>query len=80
VSHTALYDVPDLYDLVMVRDTAAEAFYAEEARNRGGHVVDLACGTGRFTIPLAQLGINVMGGDTSKPMLERARTKATQAV
>lgn len=79
MSHTGLYDVPDLYDLVMVRNTAAEAFYAEEAQRRGGSVVDLACGTGRFTIPLAQSGISVVGGDISETMLRRARAKSAKA-
>jgi 2-polyprenyl-3-methyl-5-hydroxy-6-metoxy-1,4-benzoquinol methylase len=65
MSHADLYDHPDLYDLVMVRNAAAEAFYAEEARKRGGAVLELACGSGRFTIPLAQLGIKVVGGDIS---------------
>jgi SAM-dependent methyltransferase len=79
MSHTDLYDVPELYDLVMIPNAAAEAFYAEEARKRGGLVLDLACGSGRFTIPLARLGIKVAGGDISEAMLHRARAKAAEA-
>jgi SAM-dependent methyltransferase len=78
VSHADLYDVPELYDLVMLPNAAAEAFYAEEAGKRGGVVLDLACGSGRFTIPLAQLGIKVVGGDISEAMLHRARAKAAK--
>src|SRR5579862_6576000 len=78
MSHTDLYDVPELYDLVMVPNAAAEAFYAEEAGKRGGVVLELACGSGRFTVPLAQLGIKVVGADISEAMLHRARAKATK--
>jgi SAM-dependent methyltransferase len=76
--HTDLYDVPELYDLVMVPNAAAVTFYADEARKRGGVVLDLACGSGRFTIPLAQLGNKVVGGDISEAMLHRARAKAAK--
>lgn len=75
----ALYDEPELYDLVMSPNAAAEAFYLDEARRRGGPVLDLACGSGRFTIPLAKAGIEVTGVDFSLAMLERARPKAAAA-
>lgn len=38
-----------------------------------GKVLDLAFGTGRLTIPLAQAGFAVVGLDASNPMLEMAR-------
>ena len=75
----ALYDEPHLYDLVMPPNAAAEAFYLDEARRHGGPVLDLACGSGRFTIPLANAGIEVVGLDFSPAMLECARAKATAA-
>jgi len=43
--------------------------------------LDLGCGTGRFSIPIAQrLGYSVTGADISREMLEKARRKdgATQ--
>ena len=43
---------------------------------RSGPVVDLGCGTGRCTIPLAQNGRHVIGTDLSLDMLRRAVTKA----
>jgi SAM-dependent methyltransferase len=68
-------------------------FYVEEARHtaalnpphrkeRGkvGHqVLELACGTGRLTIPIAQSGVDITGLDLSPSMLAHARTKAEQA-
>jgi 2-polyprenyl-3-methyl-5-hydroxy-6-metoxy-1,4-benzoquinol methylase len=41
-----------------------------------GSVLDLACGTGRLAIPLAQKGLEVVGLDASVPMLELARHKS----
>jgi SAM-dependent methyltransferase len=73
------YDRPELYDLVAPSSPLAEAFYLEEARRRGGAALDLACGTGRFSIPLAKSGVEVVGGDISSSMLLRARDRAMEA-
>lgn len=79
VTNTILYDHPELYDLVMRANPLAEAFYLEEARRRGGAVLVLACGSGRFSIPLARSGIEVVGGDLSAAMLRRAAEQASAA-
>jgi ubiquinone/menaquinone biosynthesis C-methylase UbiE len=71
-----LYDLPDLYDVVMGAIPEAEAFYAQEARKRGENVLALACGTGRYAAPLARSGLKVTGGDLSASMLEHARAKS----
>ncbi len=42
-----------------------------------GSVLDLACGTGRLAIPLAQKGFNVTGLDVSESMLALAREKSS---
>lgn len=42
----------------------------------GLDVLDAACGTGRYTIPLAQAGARVTGIDLSEEMLDVARRKA----
>ena len=41
-------------------------------------VMELACGTGRIAIPLAQRGLSVTGIDYSKPMLALVRKKARE--
>ena len=76
VEENSLYERPDLYDLVAPRDPTLERFYVEMARERGGSVLDLACGTGRLAVPLAQAGLRVTGGDISADMLLRARCHA----
>ena len=50
-------------------------FYTQEAVESGGPVLELGIGTGRIAIPTAQLGIDVVGIDTSAAMLAKARHK-----
>jgi len=71
-----LYDRPDLYDLMAPPDVSLERFYVGIAQETGGRILDLACGSGRLTIPLAQAGLDVLGTDLSSAMLERARMRA----
>lgn len=43
------------------------------------HVLDLACGPGRFTVPLAERGMQVTGVDLSPLLLERATANVAAA-
>lgn len=52
---------------------------AREAAGLGQGVLELACGTGRVTIPTASEGISVVGLDRSPAMLEVARSKTGSA-
>jgi ubiquinone/menaquinone biosynthesis C-methylase UbiE len=54
-------------------------FYMEEAERARGSVLELACGTGRLTIPIAQNGVEIVGLDQSASMLAYARNKADDA-
>lgn len=74
----SLYDDADLYDLVAPPDAAMERFYVEAAGGPGRRVLELACGSGRFTVPLAASGALVTGGDISETMLARARAVAAE--
>lgn len=51
-------------------------FYADLGRRTGGAVLELACGTGRVTLPLAETGLEITGLDSSQGMLSMARRKA----
>jgi SAM-dependent methyltransferase len=75
MSELALYDHPALYDL-LVPPGPCERFYCELAHEAGGPVLELACGTGRLTMPLARTGQDVTGLDASGAMLRAARAKA----
>ena len=48
-------------------------FWQRVAGAAKGPVLELGCGTGRVTRPLARAGIEVVGIDRSAPMLARAR-------
>lgn len=43
-----------------------------------GHVLDVGCGTGNYTIELAAQGLQLTGVDPSQHMLDQARRKSTQ--
>ena len=50
-------------------------FYLDYARQCGSPILELACGTGRLTIPLAQAGLTIHGLDISHNMLAICRQK-----
>jgi len=45
------------------------------AQKSGGPVVELACGTGRVTIPIAECALPIVGVDLNEKMLQKAREK-----
>lgn len=51
------------------------AFYRRQARATGGPILEIACGTGRVSVPLARAGFDVTGLDLSPHMLAIARAK-----
>jgi SAM-dependent methyltransferase len=55
------------------------AFYRGLAEETGGPVLELACGTGRVAVALAEAGLEVTGLDRSEPMLAVAREKLSGA-
>lgn len=67
---------PDNYDLEDSSDTGLE-FYNALAQETGSPVLEIACGTGRISIPIARNGFAVTGLDIVPGMLDRARSKST---
>jgi len=49
-----------------------------KARQYSEPVLELACGTGRITIPIAEQGIDITGLDISEPMISYAKKKAKE--
>jgi SAM-dependent methyltransferase len=70
---------PELYDLENAEDPAFDlAFWEWVVRSRAPRrMLELACGTGRLTIPLARLGVasELVALDNSEPFLERLRSR-----
>lgn len=76
----ALYDkIASFYDPWSRSVTEDVGFYIDHALASGGPVVELAVGTGRIAVPIAEAGIPVIGVDSSPAMLEVARTAAEAA-
>ncbi len=66
---------PHNYDIEDPSDTGI-AFYSALAQETGGPVLEIACGTGRVSIPIARLGFAVTGVDIVPGMLALARSKS----
>lgn len=67
------------YDALHAGQVEDVGFYVEEARREGGPVLELACGTGRVTLPIAAAGVAAVGLDRSEPMIRQARRKLLAA-
>ncbi|HEY2378756.1 MAG TPA: class I SAM-dependent methyltransferase [Gemmatimonadaceae bacterium] len=50
-------------------------FWIARAKESGAPVLELACGTGRVSWPIARAGVDIVGIDLSLAMLERAEGK-----
>ena len=72
------YDHPELFDELLPAGGHVP-FYVDLARQQAGAVLELACGTGQLTIPVAALGLPVVGLDQSSAMLNVARRRASAA-
>jgi SAM-dependent methyltransferase len=66
--------VAHLYDSYVSTDFD-HSFFLKEAREANGKVLELACGTGRLSIPLLRAGIDLTCVDYSEEMLEVFRKK-----
>ncbi len=70
-------DIYEEWSVVMTEDVP---FYVDLAREADGPVVELAVGTGRVAVPVAQaIGRPVIGIDASSAMLAKAREAAQAA-
>lgn len=70
------YTGAEEYDRENGLDGPSLPFYLGLARETGGPALDLACGTGFLTIPLAHAGLEVTGVDLSKEMLAHGQSKS----
>ena len=74
-----MWSDPDLYELENADDPAFDlGFWTAVVRELApARMLELACGTGRVTVPLARLGVadEIVALDMSEPFLERLRTR-----
>ena len=66
----------ETYDHVVPYRTRPDVdFFVTAARESGGPVLELGCGTGRVLIPTARSGVPITGLDASEAMLEACRRR-----
>lgn len=72
------YADPEMYDYLYEgyqKDLNIILKWASQSKT----ILELACGTGRLTIPMAKRGFQIVGVDLHEGMLERAKRKAEKA-
>ena len=73
-----IYDA-NVYD-GMNTDLSDLKFYKKWLpKNKEARILELCCGTGRLTLPIAKDGYNISGVDITSSMLEQAKVKASEA-
>ncbi|MCP9612366.1 class I SAM-dependent methyltransferase [Coprobacter tertius] len=73
-----IYDA-DIYDGMNTQTDDLQFYKQWLPRNKDARILELCCGTGRLTIPIAEEGYNISGVDYTPSMLERAKAKAQEA-
>ena len=62
------------YDALKAQNDVA--FYLAQAQAPSGPVLEVGCGTGRVTIPLAAAGVDITSLDVSASMLQEAKAES----
>ena len=73
-----IYDA-DIYDELNTFLFDLQFYKKWLPENRDAEILELCCGTGRLTIPIAKDGYRVYGVDYTASMLDRAKVKAAEA-
>lgn len=74
-----IYTDGQYYDQLFTENREEFSFWIRQAEKYGESILELACGTGRITIPLAKAGFKVAGIDYADGMLNVAREKSAKA-
>ncbi len=74
------YDIlAKFYDIIFPKNLTIYKFLDNYVINQPSNILDIACGTGQYSIAFAQKGHNVYGIDNNKNMIESAINKAQLA-
>jgi SAM-dependent methyltransferase len=74
--YDAFPDLPAIYDSVPLYVARRDVdFYVGEAKEAGGRVLEVGCGTGRTLLPIARSGCMIEGVDSSAEMLGHCSAK-----
>lgn len=73
-----IYDA-NIYDGMNTDLTDLEFYKKWLPKNKDARILELCCGTGRLTLPIAMDGYDISGVDNTSSMLEQAKVKASGA-
>jgi len=73
-----IYDA-NVYDGMNTDLTDLKFYKKWLPKNKDARVLELCCGTGRLTLPIAMDGYDISGVDITSSMLEQAKVKASKA-
>jgi ubiquinone/menaquinone biosynthesis C-methylase UbiE len=76
---SSIYRSGKLYDLYYPMSKDALAYWLALGQRYGDPILEIMCGTGAYSIPLAQQEHRVTGVDLSQPMLAEAKRKSEAA-
>ncbi|MEL7268310.1 MAG: class I SAM-dependent methyltransferase [Bacteroidota bacterium] len=71
-----IYDA-NIYDAMNTDVNDLDFYRRWMPKNKDARILELCCGSGRLTIPLAKEGYDITGVDFTASMLEKAREKAS---
>ena len=72
-----IYDA-NIYDGMNAQQDDIPFYQKWLSKKPNGRMLELCCGTGRLTLPLAKEGFDITGVDITSSMLEKARAKASE--
>jgi SAM-dependent methyltransferase len=72
-----IYDA-NVYDGMNTKLADLEFYKRWLPPNKDARILELCCGTGRLTIPIAKDGYDISGVDYTSSMLEKAKAKASE--
>ena len=73
-----IYDAT-IYDGMNTSLADLEFYKRWMPKNKDARILELCCGTGRLTLPLAKEGYHITGVDYTTSMLEKAKARAVEA-
>ena len=73
-----IYDA-NIYDGMNTNLGDLEFYKRWLPKNKNARILELCCGTGRLTLPIAKDGYDISGVDYTASMLEQAKIKASEA-
>lgn len=76
---SSIYRSGKFYDLIFPAGAESVRYWSSLAQAYGDPILEIMCGTGAISIPLAQQGYRVTGLDLAETMLAEAKRKAEVA-